>query len=105
MKVVYVSGPYSATKNKGVNDNIASAKIVAEMLWRRGWAVICPHLNTANMESVADYEVFMEGDMEILFRCDAIYMLNGWLESSGAVREHNFAESSRKFIMYEANND
>ena len=105
MKLIYVSGRYSATNNRHIEDNIANARIVAEKLWARGWAVVCPHLNTAHMENIADYEVFMEGDMEILSRCDAIYMVNGWLESSGAVREHSFAESNRKFIMYEANND
>ena len=104
MKVIYVSGPYTAGSNKEIESNIKRARVVAENLWARGWAVICPHLNTAK-KTVMPYETYLAGDMAILARCDAIYMMIDWLRSGGAIKEQKYASDNGIFIMYEANND
>ena len=42
----------------------------------------------------------MENDLNLLRRCDAIYMLNGWEQSLGAVEEYEFAVNTLKMPVY-----
>ena len=94
-KVVYIAGRYTGETQEDRDMNIEVAKIAAKILWNIGYAVYTPHLNTARFEDddncICDYEGFITGHMEILSRCDAIYMLDGWKDSSGALQEHEYA--------------
>jgi hypothetical protein len=87
MRVVFVSGPYRGN----ISENIRIARQHAEMLWAKGYAVFCPHLNSAHMDGCAPDKAFLDGDIEILSRCDAIYMLPGWEQSEGARSEYAHA--------------
>ena len=87
MRLLYVSGPFtSPDKLHGIERNILAASEAALEGWRQGWAVICPHKNTSGYQHAEDipYETWIEGDLEILRRCDAICMLPGWEQSNGA---------------------
>lgn len=93
MQIIYVAGKYRAETKEGVEANIQKARETAIKLWQLGWAVICPHLNTAHFDGEAPDSVWLEGDKEILRRCDAIYMLDNWRESEGARAELELAIS------------
>lgn len=99
MELIYVAGPYSAPTESGVFDNIMRARAKAQELWLKGYAVICPHTNTAFMP--LDHSQVMPGDLEMLGRCDAIYMLKGWQQSKGAVRELKHALANRLTVYRE----
>ena len=101
MKIIYVAGPYRAETENGVFENIIHARRVAQRLWHEGFAVICPHLNSAYMGDKQNDTVFLKGDIEILARCDAIYMLTGWMYSEGATVELELAESLDLEVVYE----
>ena len=101
MRVIYVSGKYRGKSENEVFENIMRARSAAVKLWDEGWSVICPHTNTMFMGSKLGDKAFMEGDLEILARCDAIYMLKGWEESEGARQELALAESLELEIQYE----
>jgi hypothetical protein len=101
MRVVYVSGPYRAPTLEGINNNINNARIAAISLWKQGYAVIAPHLNTAHFDGVVSDAAFLTGDAEILSRCDAVYMLRGWENSIGARAEHDLANELGLEIVYE----
>lgn len=63
--------------------------MVALEYWRKGYAVICPHKNTAlfdGAEGTTD-DTWLEGDLEILGRCDVVVALPGWKGSMGARAE------------------
>ena len=47
MKVIYVAGKYTGKSEWETFLNIQHARVVAHDLWYKGWAVICPHSNTA----------------------------------------------------------
>ena len=95
-KLIYTAGKYSGETYSEIDDNIRKAEHVAIQLWVKGWGVICPHKNTAHLgvfEAVANisYEDWLEADLEMIRRCDAIFMLKDWRESNGAKREHALA--------------
>jgi hypothetical protein len=101
VNVIYVAGPYQGKTYSEQRINIAHAMKVAELLWLRGWVVICPHANTAWMDG--ERQMFLDGDLEILSRCDAIFMLKGWRESEGAKAELDLAKRLGLEISYEVN--
>lgn len=101
MKVIMISGPYRNNTECGLEDNIRHAESAAKRFWKEGWAVFCPHMNTARFGGLCDDSVWLEGDLEFLKRCDAIYMLNTWRNSEGAKIEHQKAIEWGKQILYE----
>jgi hypothetical protein len=94
MKVVYVAGKYSAECEAEVKKNIARAEEVAQEIWKKGHVAICPHLNTAHWGGMLTHEQFIKGDLELIRRCDAVFMLAGWPASKGACQEREFAMSN-----------
>ena len=47
MKLAYIIGPYRADTIYQIKKNIEKAEETALKYWKKGYAVICPHLNTA----------------------------------------------------------
>lgn len=89
--IIYTAGPYRAPTEWGVTENIRTAERYAIELWKQGWVVICPHKNTACFGGCLPDDTWLMGDLEILKRCDAIFMLPGWENSEGARVEHTVA--------------
>ena len=100
MKIIYVAGPYRADTENGVFENIMRARKKARELWLEGWVVICPHMNTAFMDG-GDPQRYLDGSLEILKRCDAIYMLRDYPLSEGAHAEFSQAMRDGLEIYYE----
>jgi len=88
--VIYIAGPYSAPTEIGILDNIRKACEARDRLIENGWAVVCPHANTANMDNT-NPGIYYRMDLALLARCNAIYMLKGWEHSVGATMEREFA--------------
>jgi nucleoside 2-deoxyribosyltransferase len=107
MKLIYIAGPYRAylpdgkINISGVHQNIEEAGKVALKYWQAGNAVICPHKNTAYFDGAAPDEVWLEGDLEMIRRCDAVVMMKGWENSKGSIKEHELAQLLAKEIIYE----
>lgn len=99
-ELLYIAGPYSSGSKDGVLRNIRTAEVVALCLWQHGYPTICPHKNTAGFEGLAPYHMFIEGDLKIVERCDAVVMLAGWEESPGATVEHDHAIKEGKQVYY-----
>jgi hypothetical protein len=109
MRVAYVSGHYKGDGSiKAIRENILIARAVAIELWRMGWAVICPHCNTAFFDGeysddpVKDRRAWLDGDIEMINRLepgDAIVMLPRWETSQGAVEEKNAAVNNALWVF------
>ena len=100
MRLAFISGPYRATNGKTVLENVRAAEAVAIEYWRKGYAVICPHKNTAFFDGLAPDNVWLDGDLLMLSKCDLIVMIKGWEHSEGAKSEHVFAKTNGLEIIY-----
>ena len=87
MKIIYISGQYRNETIGGTFKNIMQARDGAVRLWNEGWVVVCPHLNTFLMDGLCPDSTWLNGDLEIIRRCDAIFMLSNWQDSKGARME------------------
>jgi hypothetical protein len=105
MKLAYVAGPYRGkSKNKIINKlqvirDILAAREVAKELWRMGYAVLCPHSNTALFDGVAPDQTFLDGDLLILDRCDLIVLQGKWWDSKGTLGEIKRAKQNEMPIF------
>jgi nucleoside 2-deoxyribosyltransferase len=92
MRLIYVAGPFRAPNSWAIEQNIRRAETVALELWRMGAAVICPHANTRFYQGAAPDEVWLEGDLEMLGRCDAVVLVENWEKSAGTMAERSYAK-------------
>jgi len=93
VKVVYIAGPYRAPNAWEIEENIRRAERLALEVWKLGAAALCPHTNTRFFQGAADDAVWLDGDLELLKRCDAVLLVPGWHKSTGARAEVRVAES------------
>lgn len=98
--LVFICGPYRGESHNEVHQNIERARNVATLLWKLGYAVICPHLNSAFFSGACNEENFTSGYLKILSICDIVVMVGDWQKSEGASKEHALAVKLGKRIMY-----
>lgn len=99
--LLYVAGAYSGDVEK----NIQIAEQASINLIRNGFHVITPHKNTAGYEWYEDerltYNTWLEMDLNILSRCDGVYVLKNWVASKGAKQEIAEAHRLNKPVVFE----
>jgi len=100
-KLLYVAGPYSGDTEA----NIAMAEEVSIGLIRNGFHVYTPHKNLSGYEQYEEdgigYETWMDMDLDILSRCDAIYVMLNSERSVGVQKELEFARKNKIPIFHE----
>jgi len=101
MEVVFISGKYRGNGYDEISKNIDKARQASIDLWKQGYAVICPHMNTAHFDGVCSDDVWLNGDIEILKRCDIVYFLDNWKESIGSKEEYNVAKRFGIRMMFQ----
>lgn len=107
-KLIYVAGPYSGptpdyAKCYGIiSENISIARLYGKKIWEMGAVAIVPHLNTAHFELDCDVPLnrYYSGDLVIISRCDAIFMMPGWENSVGSRKEFVFASNRSMVVFY-----
>ena len=87
MKLIYLAGPYRAATVWQMVANIRRAEALALLVWQAGAACICPHKNTALFDGADDDSLWLQGDLEMLRRCDAVICTDDWKNSTGARAE------------------
>jgi hypothetical protein len=93
MKLIYIAGPYRGASEWQVVQNIRRAETLALAVWQSGAACICPHKNTALFGGAAEDSVWLEGDLEMMRRCDAVLCTDDWQRSVGAIEEVRVARA------------
>lgn len=104
MKVIYVAGRYRDTRGEfHVRMNIRAAERESLWVWTLGGIALCPHKNTAGFGGAYGLsdDTWLEGDLELLSRCDAIWVIgDNWEDSVGVNKEIDFAISHYIPILY-----
>lgn len=85
-----------------VTKHIELARECALKYWKLGFAVICPHTNTAMLDGACDDSVWLNGDLEFVRRSDVVVMLPNYVDSEGAKAELALAQELGKEIIFEA---
>jgi hypothetical protein len=91
--LVYIAGPFSGATRAEVAWNIASAELAGLAVARMGVFPFIPHTNTGHesFEKAQPYDFWIAGTMAMLYRCDAVLMVDEWQRSKGAVGERDAA--------------
>ena len=89
--IIYLATPIRPKNGKTVDENVRIAKGLALELWKKGYTVICPAANSDLPISLAEKELeaerWLNGDIEILQRCDAMVVAPDWEKSDGVKGE------------------
>ena len=104
MRIMYISGPYTP-RDAGESyfneycsreHNINMARWCAAWCANNGFGYYCPHLNSAHMDNIVPdvpYNFWIQMDLVILEKCDALLLLPNWRQSKGAMMEFQAAEN------------
>jgi hypothetical protein len=99
--LIYVAGPIRPLRGRTVKENLDVGKKIALELWKDGHAVICPHANTdIEGNETVGARVWLNGDLQIVARCDAVVVVPDWEGSKGTEGEIAFAEERHIPVYY-----
>ncbi len=101
MRRVYLAGPFRASTPWEIAQNVNRAAALALDAWRAGFAVFCPHLNTAQFQGSAPDSTWLQGDLAWLEVSDALLLTPDWSRSQGARAEVEFARARGIPIFYD----
>ena len=96
---IYIAGPYRAETINEIAENIAEARRVSAQLWKLGYTVFTPHLNSSFMDGICPDQNFLDGDRDILKALAGtkqgciMVLCRGWYGSAGTRDEIELAES------------
>jgi len=91
MELLYIAAPYRAKTTIQISNNIHEASLMAQYYWLQGFAVICPHLNTAHFDGLVDDKIFLTGTKLMLAKCSHIALHPRWTFSAGCLNEYHYA--------------
>ena len=95
---VYISGPIT-----GTTDYMERFSKAQKYLESRGHSVVNPALVNSNLPEDTSYDEYMTMSFCMLDMCDAIYLLKGYENSTGAMREYTRA-MRRRYPIYKEKN-
>lgn len=95
---IYISGKISGLPLNMVQERFDDAE---SLLSELGFDVVNPMKN--GLDPNEKWIKHLCKDIELLDSCDAIYMMDNWVESRGARHEYNFAMIENKDIWFESN--
>jgi len=98
--LVYVAGPYSAPTIEGRTANIHAAWLVGCQVATLGVYPVVPHTNTQHMDKIQDWQWWIDATLELMLRCNAVLMMEGWEKSRGARGEEAMAKKVGIPVFY-----
>lgn len=103
MRLIYIAGPMESGSPHHwcIEQNCRIAEEIGLEVDRLGGYGIVPHLLTRNFIDVLPREFWLQADMELISRCDAMVVSPLWRRSEGAVQERAYA-IYRKLPVFQA---
>ena len=87
MKVIYIIGPFTAATAWDIECNVRKAEEAALLIAQLGGMPLCPHTNTRFFHGQLTSAFWYEGTMELMRRCNAVFVLRDWQNSVGCRAE------------------
>jgi hypothetical protein len=103
MKVIFIAGKYRDDRGEYyVQENIRVAEYASLAVWQQGAVALCPHKNSGFLGGAegTDDQLWLDGYIELLKRCDAVWAIPGWDESEGASNEVQTALALSIPVLY-----
>lgn len=92
IKMIYVACALSASNEFERQLNIQAARHAGYKIAKAGFYPVMPTVNTEGFEEANTLDFWYKSTLELLKRCDAVYVVNGSHESSGIESEVKCAE-------------
>ena len=86
-KLIYVAGHYRHEDPFRVEENIFRARQAGYQIALLGAMPVIPHANTAHYDALHDGQWWLDATLELMRRCDAVYLLPNWRGSNGTKGE------------------
>lgn len=99
IKLIYLAGSLRGNKIKKAI-NMKRAKRWARYFWLQNVAVYSPHLNSGFIDHPKTDEFMLAANREILKRCDAVVVMQGWEKSIGTKLEIAYAKENGIQVIY-----
>lgn len=87
MHTIYIAGPYRAATAWDIEQNIRRAERDAMTVAEAGHAFVCPHTMTRHMDGTITDDYWLAMTIELMRRCDAVLVGDGWASSEGTCAE------------------
>lgn len=97
MQVIYIAGPFRASTQWVVKNNVQRAERWGLEVARAGHMPLIQHTNTANFHGLGSDDFWIKGTTELLRRCDGIIAIPLSKDSSGTRGE--LAEARRRGLV------
>jgi len=95
--MIYLAGKLSGFRMW----NMIVAWWYARQLWKAGYSVYSPHLNTGFFTNKTQpYNEWLIDDLAIIDMCESVWFLPNWEKSKGATFEHKYCKLTDKKIRY-----
>ena len=91
MRLIYICGPFRAPTAWQVEQHVRRAEVLALAVWKLGAVAVCPHTMSRHFHGEMEDWHWLQGDLELLARCDALITVGNWEESVGALGEVAYA--------------
>ncbi len=91
MRIVFLSGKFRAPKPYGIELNCRAAEDVSLEISKIGAVALAPHLLSRHFQGSLPDQFWIDGAIELMKRCDAVFMIPGWENSSGSIAERQIA--------------
>lgn len=95
---IYISGKITGLPQDEARQKFADAQALLD---RIGFEAVNPM--EKGLPADATWEQHMVKDFELLLSCDAIYMMDNWIDSKGAQIEYDVANRLGKDVWFESN--
>lgn len=95
---IYISGKITGLPLQETRERFADAQAFLDEI---GFEAVNPM--EKGLSDDLPWEQHMVKDIELLFSCDAIYMMDNWMESKGAQIEYDIANRLGKDVWFESN--
>lgn len=92
MKLIYVAGAFRASTSWKIEVNTRKAEEYALKIWKLGVTAVCPHTNSRFFQDEVPDDLFLHGYLELMSRCDAVFVVPGYENSEGTKAEIELAD-------------